>query len=185
MKIETLPLRWRGGSAFAGAAINRRFKTAMRLKWLAGLQTMADIEMTTRARRLAAPDAKAGTADELAEVAVDLNRLADGYGHRVQRPGAVEVSWVMSDPDDFIEGKPDLPSKDTDLKTTQIPGAQPGKKYWEYTCVLIALIKRDKSGIVKRLTNTNSKVLKDSVQALHKYDVENDVQYEGHTVRSA
>jgi len=37
--------------------------------------------------------------------------------------------------------------------------------------------------VVKRLTNTNSKVLKDSVQALHKYYVENDVRYDDTSTR--
>ncbi len=70
-------------------------------------------------------------------MAVDLNRLLTVTGTAYKGPEQFEVSWVMSDPDDFIEGNPDLPSKDTDLETAQIPGAEPGKKYWEQASRLV------------------------------------------------
>ncbi len=78
---------------------------------------------------------------------VDHNRLLKHYPQvKYDSSDQLEVSWVMSSPNDFIAGKPDLPPS-TSVRAKD-PNASLGTTYWEYMCVLIAIIKSEGYGAV-------------------------------------
>lgn len=144
-----------------------------------------DATMRQNAGTLVEADAQPETAGKLGDVAVDHNRLLDRpTGKKYRRPDELDIKWVLSDPGDFVPGANDLPGPDADLKTTKIAGGD--GYYWEYACVLIALVKLD-PGLAKTQALLRQRPASEdaAVQALHAYYVRRGTQYDDTSTRFA
>ena len=99
-------------------------------------------------------------------------------------------------PESYIPGENDLPPKGTGLDA-DIVGAEPGTLYWEYACVLIAIVKHEgDQAVLQKIGKSGAKLAtprlstkKDKgpvitsksygvVQALHDYYLAKGVQYD-------
>lgn len=104
-----------------------------------------------------------------------------GTKHWVSDP--VPTEWALL-PTDYIPQAPDLPSAETSVRSA-VPGATMGETYWEYVCVLIAIVKQEGYDAVAEKTGTEEDVgdLDTAVQALHKYYVSKGIQYDDSSTR--
>lgn len=128
--------------------------------------------------------AEQGTATELGKAAVDHRRLLNHYQlDRYDRAEDAEITWVVSTPGDFIPSAPDLPGARESVRS-KIPGKKLGETYWEYMCVLIALVKSDGYGTVQRLTGQQVGTLQPAIQALHDHYIDLGVQYDDSAART-
>jgi hypothetical protein len=152
---------------------------------LDGVQAFPSATFRTNAEGLAADGPKkAETAKKLGDVALDDNQMfKHAKGKKYATPAEVETSWAMSSPADFIPTGNDLPDADADLKTTPIKN-RTDHMYWEYACVLIALVKHD-AGLTKTTAILRSTPASEdaAVQALHSHYVKKKLYYDDTSTR--
>jgi len=163
-------------------AVRDHIAHGMDVTKVAEMKPMADASMGTNARGLATPEAEKGTADQIQAVAPDPNRLLYRYGQELfGSPAELDVRLVMS-PSDYLPEKPDLGASGVSVRAP-IPGKKLGETYWEYVCVLIALVKADGYTPVQRITGQAATGLQPAVQALHDHYVDQGVQYDDSSTR--
>lgn len=167
------------------AVFRDQLRVGMHVRGLSQVTVETAANLRTHTAKLAADGDPAGaTAVALGDAAVDHNRLLKhSHGTTYASPDAVKTELVMAKPDDFVPGKDDLPGADVNL-FTQIKGGEPGKLYWEYACVLVALAKLDPNWAkAKALTKTNPGTIEQMVQHLHKYYKTKGVMYDDTSTR--
>jgi hypothetical protein len=147
------------------------------------VQSQADAALKARAAAYASDGAPAELKTKLEDVAVDPHRRLDHYGGvRYSDEKELDISWVMSTPSDFVPEASDLGGVGTSVRAP-IPRGDPGQTYWEYACVLIALIKADGFGMVQTLANVQTNDLDAGVQALHDYYAGEHIDYDDSSTR--
>jgi hypothetical protein len=163
--------------------VKEHLRKGMDLEALNEVEAFPDATLQTHGANLAEANAGQGLVNELRAVVIDHKRLMRHWHQtKYADPKSLDIRWVISSPDDFIPGRPDLGTVGTRVRA-QIPGEQKGTTYWEYMCVLIALIKADGYGMVNRLTHTATTELEPAVQALQDYYLSNDVQFDDSSTR--
>ncbi len=146
------------------------------------VKSAADADLANNGARLVAEDAAPGVADELRSVVVDPHRLIRYFtGTKYTNSADLDISWVML-PQDFIPSPPDLGAKGTSVRA-KIPSDPLGATYWEYMCVLIALVKADGYATVKRLTDKQPTTLQPAVQALSDHYLADGLQFDDSSTR--
>ncbi|HEX6022796.1 MAG TPA: hypothetical protein VFZ00_12425 [Solirubrobacter sp.] len=160
-------------------------RKGMALDALNGMESLsiADLQVAVD-RDVVAEDAEKGTSAEAMKVAQHQRQLLHyDPAEKFTKKEQVKPAWMVTDPHALVPGAPDLGLATDNLLTTDVPGKK-GTKQWAYACVLIALAKLDEGyKKVKSLTHANVTTLEAAVQALHKYYVENDVQYDDSSTR--
>jgi hypothetical protein len=128
------------------------------------------------------PD-KENVAAELKAAAIDPNRIFKHLkGKKYPDEGnPLPISWAISSPGDFVAEPSDLKAG-IDVRE-QIPGKMKGTTYWEYMCVLIALVKADGYGKVKTLTKKDVSGLTPAVQALSDYYLQKGIEFDDSSAR--
>jgi hypothetical protein len=165
------------------ASVKEQLRQGMNLDALDAVRSLPDAALQSNVGALAEPNADQAVTAELSAVAVDRNRLMKHWTNtRYGDLASLDVSWVISSPNDFIAGKPDLGVAGESVRV-QIRGEEQGKTYWEYMCVLIALIKADGYGMVNTLTRKAATTLQPAVQALNDHYIGEDVQFDDTSTR--
>ena len=147
-----------------------------------------DANIKATAATLAADWAEPGTADALGEIAEDTYQVLRGFkGEKYGSAEEAKVAWAQS-PTDYLPGKPDLPAAGKSVKAA-IPKHPESKTYWQYMCVLIALVKAE--GLASVLTITKTKgaapaTLEAAIQTLHDYYMrkQQPIQYDDSSARA-
>jgi hypothetical protein len=166
-------------------AVKKHLMNGLDIKNYEGLDKVtpvADSSLADNGAKLAAPDAEPGLAGQLRSVVVDPHRLIrHSPGTKYQNIDEPTISLVML-PQDFIPSPPDLGGKGVSVRA-KIPKDPLGTTYWEYMCVIIALVKADGYATVKRLTGKQTNALQPAVQALNDYYLTKDVQFDDSSTR--
>jgi hypothetical protein len=127
-------------------------------------------------------DIRATLDQQLAAAAESHNQLLTIPKDQFTSVGQVEqaIRPVLS-PDDYLPEASDLPSADTDLATTEIPGGEDKVKYITYACVLIALLKDDggvaRAQVLTKNANFPAEVIA-GTQALHTHYRKKNIEYD-------
>jgi hypothetical protein len=115
--------------------------------------------------------AEDGTAEEVAAIAEDPYRVLKVFkGRKLFSAADLQIAWAQS-PGDFLPGAPDLPAKGKSVRSA-IPKDPDSKTYWQYMCVLIALVKAEGLASVNRITKAKGaapSTLDDAIQKLHNH----------------
>lgn len=125
------------------------------------------------------------TGNALRNIFLSPNRYLLNYsGVKYWAASEVETNqeWAIL-PKDYIPQAPDLPPAGTSLQD-KIPGKM-GAKWWEYACVLIALVKQEGYDSVNEKTDGDADNLNDAVQALHNYYKGKGIEYDDSSTRGA
>ena len=160
-------------------------RKGMALDALNGMASVSTADLQAAVDRdVVAGDAEKGTSVEAMKVAQHQRQLLHfDPAKKFTKKEQVKPAWVVTDPHALTPGVPDLGLATDDLLTTDVPTAK-GTKQWTYACVLIALAKLDTGFTkVKSLTYVKATSLESAVQAVHKYYVENEVQYDDSSTR--
>jgi hypothetical protein len=166
-------------------AVRKHLMNGLDIKNYEGLDKItpvADGSLAANGAKLAANNAAPGLAAQLQSVVVDPHRLIrHSPGTKYQNIDEPSISSVML-PTDFIPSPPDLGGQGVGVRT-KIPKDPLGATYWEYMCVIIALVKADGYGTVKRLTGKQTNALQPAVQALNDYYLAKSVQFDDSSTR--
>jgi hypothetical protein len=164
------------------ATFRGHLKTGLNVEALDTVTSIADAQLQANAATLADKEPADGTVDALKAVAVDTNRLLTHYSlAKYKDKKDLDISWVMSSPNDFVPGANDLPPEGG--KVRDPTGGDVGETYWEFMCVLIASIKDGGWGRVKELTGVDTADLQVAVQAMNDFYFEAGVMYDDSSAR--
>ncbi len=166
-------------------AVKKHLMNGLDIKNYEGLDKItpvADSSLAANGAKLAANDAEPALAAQLRSVVVDPHQLIrHSPGTKYQNIDEPAISLVML-PKDFIPSPPDLGGEGVSVRL-KIPKDPLGATYWEYMCVIIALVKADGYGTVKRLTGKQPNALQPAVQALNDYYLAKAVQFDDSSTR--
>lgn len=154
-----------------------------------------DAELSKEGAALAAEDAKKGTKEALQRAAVHhywaVSDLSPGYLYPEPQAVQDEATRVLG-PVDYLPSEPDLPPSGVSIRAPREKVVAGGKKdrppptWWEFMCVLIALIKMEPD-FAKVEAKTKKPVTDDhdAVQKLHDYyrNLEPPVDYDDASVQ--
>jgi hypothetical protein len=132
--------------------------------------------------------AEEGTAEEVAAVAEDPYRVLKVFkGQPLFSTEELQIAWAQA-PSDYLPGAPDLPAKGKSVRSA-IPKDPNSKTYWQYMCVLIALVKAEGLASVNRITKAKGpapSTLDAAVQKLHDHymGLKQPIQYDDSSARA-
>ena len=160
-----------------------QMQTGLGVDRVSDMQVLEDAEMLELANGLVG-EGESNTAELRRLVRVNARMharlLSVGTKQQFWDPGEA-AGDVVQLPGDYIAQEPDLPAKGTKLKDKDIVRSPvKGAKYWQYACVLIALVKQEGLEAVRRLLElkTAPKDLTAAVYALHDHYKEEGVEYD-------
>ena len=162
---------------------SQHLQTGLRVDQLSQVGSVPDVTFGNQGAALSSEAKPGEVAAALRNVAVDVDRLlVHTPKKKYAKTNELDIKWVMSNPEDFIPGANDLPGANADLKTTRIPNEE--GYYWEYACVLIALVQLDPGMTKTQLLLGQQPASQDAaVQALHTYYVNKKVYYDDTSTR--
>jgi hypothetical protein len=166
-----------------GGGGREHFQTGLGVGALGSVSALPDAQLGNDAAAMADPTAQAGTDAALRAAATDQYKLLHFWPQTLfYAPDEIAADLVLG-PDDYLPEPSDLPKQGVSVTSPQ-PGqavtqpkrrakneeAHAPKTYWEFMCVLIALLSADGNfAQVTQLTRLTPTSMIGAVQALHDY----------------